>query len=358
LISLIYKVPPINTGPVVERAEPCRICGCRSGFRVATVDYWDIRTSEIILCPECKLAQLDPMLTNEETSEGCLAYYIEESLRVSRDEQFRNCVRNFRRGVLFAYTLQRRKISPNEVLELGPGSGYFSAGLKFVFPWIRITVMDVNPSVLEFIRNQHGYEVIRSVPDSFSKPCEERFDLVIARDILEHVADISAVLSNIRRYLTPGGYFHFITPNGPEDVWKHYITCKLTHSPSELLINHVNYFDGKGLRDLLEKNGFIPVEYYTYDLKRNIKGGWVSRKMHRSPVSVKRDARKFIGENEGKLSPTVFKKEEILDKWYIRENMKWITFLYSFYQHFPVVRLNPDRNTGHEILGLFRKAIR
>jgi len=356
MIPLLAKVPPVNDGPIVERSEPCRACRSNSGFRVATVDYWDIRNSEIILCPECGLAQLDPMLTEEETSEGCLAYYIEESLRVSRDEQFRNCVRNFRRGVLFAYTLRRKNINPHHILELGPGSGYFTAGLKFIFPDVNIVVMDVNAEVLQFNREQHGYDVIRAVPDNFVAACEGKFDLVIARDILEHVADISAVLSNVCSYLSPGGYFHFITPNGPEDVWKHYITCSLTHSPSELLINHVNYFDGKGLRDLLEKRGFMPVEFYTYDLKRNINGGWIRKKKHRSPVSVKRDAKRFISENEGKLSHSVFKKEEILNKWYIRENMKWVAFLYSLYQHYPIVRLNPDKNTGHEISGLFRKA--
>jgi SAM-dependent methyltransferase len=342
---------------LVKRAEPCRSCGYQSGILVGVVDYWDIRRSVLVLCPQCNLIQLDPMLTAEETSKGCYAYYIEEMLGTSGSEYIRNMVRNFRRGVVFGHSLKRRKITPQCILETGPGSGYFSAGLQFVFPGVGVTVMDINREVLDFNRRHHNYLTCEGIPDNFIPALANRFDLVVARDVLEHVADISAVLSNLRAYLKPGGYLHFITPNGKEDVWKHHLAHTLANTPSELLINHVNYFDGKGLNELLIRTGFIPVKYYAYGIKTTLRGkGWKHTLRLMVPVSQKHSADQYIREKSGEVKRVDLHKNAILKQWYIRPGAPRITLLYSLYQHSSLIRLNPVRNSGHEFYGLFRRA--
>jgi hypothetical protein len=128
------------------------------------------------------------------------------------------------------------------------------------------------------------------------------------------------------------------------------------NAPSELLINHVNYFDGKGLKNLLTEMGFDQVEYYTYGLKTTFRGqGWKENPKLMSPVSKKRKADEYIKANK-LAGSNEFRKDEILDKWYIRTNAKWITFLYCLFHHFSVFRIAPERNIGHEIYGLFRKS--
>ncbi len=353
---LFGKIPAAIEGKIIEREENCRICNDKNGKLIAVVDYWDIKTARLIKCPKCNHIQLDPMLSDTETSKGCLAYYMEEALRTSKKEQFKNCVRNFRRGVVFGYSLRSKKISPKSVLEMGPGSGYFSAGLEFVFPNLEITVMDINTEVLEFNAQYHNYHTIHEIPDNFVPGFAGKFDLIIARDIIEHVSDISQVLKNANRYLAVNGFFHFITPNGHEDVWKHYLTSILTNSASELLINHVNYFDGKGLNDLLIQEGFIPVDYYTYNIKTTLRGsGWKKTIKLMSPVSVRKPADLFIKENAGAISNIEFVKKEILNKWYIQNGAKWITYIYCLYQHFSILKINPGLNVGHEIYGLYKK---
>lgn len=358
------KFPPPITGKPVKREEACRICGEISAEQIGQVDYWDIKTASLVKCPKCKHIQLDPMLSDAETSRGCFAYYIEESLRTGHEEMAKNCVRNFRRGVLFGNSLMRKRIQPKNVLELGPGSGYFAAGLQFVFPQSVITVMDVNPEVLRSNREQHQFKTVQGIPDNLMDEYEGLFDLVIARDIIEHVTNISAVLININHYLKPGGYFHFITPNGHEDVWKHYLTAIFTGKPSQLLINHVNYYDGKGLRDLLIMKGFAEVDYYIYTLKGSFKGnGWRRSQKLMSPVSGKAggvpgnrmySAGYFINEKAGDVQSIEFNKKEILDQWYISDKNRWITYLYSIFQHFTIFRIRPEFNIG-EIYGLFKK---
>lgn len=296
------------------------------------------------------------MLTDEETSLGCLAYYKEEIQRTGTREEWRNCVRNFRRGVLFGYSLKRKGFSAGSVLETGPGSGYFAAGLRFVFPGARITVMDINREVLDFNRERHGYETIEAVPDRVIDSLDGRYDLVIARDILEHVSDIKKVLQNLHACLAPGGLMHFTTPNGLEDAWKHYLAFRAGHSPSELLINHVSYFDGGGLRNLLGEVGFTPVQYYTYGIKPWLRGnGWKF-----SAALAANRPRGYIADKYAKMeighrSPLPAATSPWPEEWYVRPGAPWITWLYSFLQHQPMIRMNPDRNRGHEFYGIFRK---
>jgi 2-polyprenyl-3-methyl-5-hydroxy-6-metoxy-1,4-benzoquinol methylase len=354
--SLLRRIPAVIRGKVIERVENCSLCNEKTGQQIAVVDYWDIRTSRLIKCSRCNHIQLDPMLTEEETTKGCNAFYIEQSSRSTNKDEYINYVRNFRRGVVFGYSLRKKKISPRSVLELGPGSGYFSAGLKFVFPDVEITVMDINIDVVNYNKQHHGYKVIHDIPDHFLNECKNKYDLVIARDIIEHVSDITKVLENVKQYLTSGGFFHFITPNGHEDAWKHYLTSILTNSASELLINHVNYFDGKGLREFLIQLGFLPVDYYTYTIKTTLRGyGWKKNQKLMSPVSVKKEADAILMRKAEETLTLDLKKEEILDKWYIQNSARWITHLFSVYQHYSIIRINPDLNIGHEIYGLFKK---
>ena len=344
------------TGEIVAREQSCRICQNNRGKRIGTIDYWDIKTCRIVECGSCGHIQLDPMLSEEETTKGCFAYYVEEFLRTDKEEQFKNCERNFRRGVVFGYQLKSRRIFPEQVLELGPGSGYFAAGVQFVFPGVEITVMDINADVLKFNQEHHGFETIREIPDNFTGRYKNKFDLIIARDIIEHVTDIAKVIENANEYLRPGGYFHFITPNGREDIWKHYLTARFENTPSELLINHVNYFDGKGLKNLLIQKGFSPVDYYTYTFKTTLRGlGWRETRALMSRRSKKIKADEYITGKADELNKIVFIKAEILGKWYIRPAAKWITYLYSLYHHFSIVKISPEHNIGHEIYGLFRK---
>ncbi len=354
--NMFINTPLSFKGELLPREENCRICHEKKGIRIGIVDYWDIKTCNIILCEKCSHIQLDPMLTEEETNRGCYAYYIEESLRTGENEQFKNCLRNFRRGVVFGWMLKSRRISPRNILELGPGSGYFAAGLQFVIPTVQITVMDINKEVLDFNQEHHHFETIRSIPDILQTTYQDKFDLVIARDILEHVTDISKVIENVNACLKTGGLFHFITPNGYEDIWKHYLTFKLKSVSSELLINHVNYFDGKGLKDLLIQRGFRRVDYYTHTIKTTFRGqGRKETRKLMSPVSKKMKAALYTERKADDIKRIEFKKVEILKKWYIRPNAKWITWLYSLSHHFSVIRISPMRNIGHEIYGVFEK---
>jgi SAM-dependent methyltransferase len=350
---MLLPVPRPYDGKPVRRHEPCRICESMEGISVATTDFWDLQTSDLVKCPSCGLIQLDPMLTAEATAKGCQAYYVRDITETSLHEQERNLLRNFRRGIVFGFSLKRKGYYPKEILELGPGSGYFAAGVQFVFPECRITVADILEEVLEFNRTVHGFKTIKGSPEDILQYQEKRFDLVIARDILEHVADIGRVVRNVASLLNPGGLFHFLTPNGHEDAWGHFVNRKLRNCPSELLINHVNYFDGRGLRDFLEKEHFTPLQYYTYQVKTTFrgKGRKIAEKLAAAP-SAKRSAETTIRKLDT-MQDSPAEKKRILSPWYLRMGGKRLAWLVCLYFHHSLVRIDPIRNQGHEIHGLF-----
>lgn len=54
--------------------------------------------------------------------------------------------------------------------------------------------MDINPEVLDFNAKHHNYNTILEIPDKYISEFVEKFDLRFARDIIEHVTDISKVV--------------------------------------------------------------------------------------------------------------------------------------------------------------------
>jgi len=343
-------------GERVVRQEPCRICGSSEGIKIAETEFWNLQNCDIVQCTSCKLIQLDPMITLENTAIGCHSYYLKEIIETPVLEQKRNLLRNYRRGIVFARSLQKKGVHPETILEFGPGSGYFSAGIQFIFPGCRITVVDIVDEVMKMNQEIHGFNVFSGSPEDIRLFEDRKFDLIIARDILEHVTDIGRVILNIAALLNPHGLFHFITPNGKEDVWGHYINWEFRKKPSELLINHVNYFEGAGLLKCLTGSGFSKVEYYTYQVKYALRGkGWKRKEKLAVPVSTKQSADELIRLHEKNQGAQYFQKDEILDVFIFRTKIVWLINLYCRYKHHWLIHLDPRRNVGHEIHGVFIK---
>jgi ubiquinone/menaquinone biosynthesis C-methylase UbiE len=335
------------------------MCGSADAIVIGKTDFWDLQRSDIVKCTSCGLIQLDPMLTAEATETGCNAYMLEELCNTTAKEQERNLIRNWRRGVLFASHIKRRGFHPASILEFGPGSGYFGAGIRHIFPGCRVTVVDIVDDVLRNNREVHGSATFKGTPENIEQIGNQKFDLIIARDIIEHVTDISKVIENVVKHLTENGLFIFITPNGHEDVWGHYIRHKISNKPSELLINHVNYFDGKGLLEYLKKGGLSPFAYYTYQVKTTFRGkGWSMDPKLATAVSQNRSAAEMIRLSNDRIPSSVSGKKDVFAHWIFTTRLKWITVFYCWYHHFTVIRLNPTLNVGHEIFGLFIKKVK
>jgi len=101
------------------------------------------------------------------------------------------------------------------VLDLGCGGGLFSEALAA--QGARVTGIDRSGASIAAAR-RHALEqdvaVDYQVADAATLPfADSSFDVVVASEVLEHLADVDGALKEAARVLVPGGLFIFDTPN-------------------------------------------------------------------------------------------------------------------------------------------------
>jgi putative flippase GtrA/SAM-dependent methyltransferase len=89
------------------------------------------------------------------------------------------------------------------------------------------------------------------------------FDLVILGAVLEHVRDLGTVLEQVRARLRPGGRLFVEVPDAAS------FTCAEADSPyQEFSIEHINYFSGSSLANLLALHGFAEEDSRSFSLQQ------------------------------------------------------------------------------------------
>tara|TARA_B100001540_G_C15586301_1_gene541873 strand:- start:204 stop:812 length:609 start_codon:yes stop_codon:yes gene_type:complete len=98
------------------------------------------------------------------------------------------------------------KRSCEKILEVGCGPGVFYK------PWSELNVewkgIEINPYWIKF-GEKNGVPVLNKSMDSI----EEKFDVVMAHQVIEHVENPVEFMNNIKSILKPGGIVHLELPN-------------------------------------------------------------------------------------------------------------------------------------------------
>jgi SAM-dependent methyltransferase len=103
---------------------------------------------------------------------------------------------------------------------------------------------------------EQGYDVRLSNAENFD--LGEKFDCVVAGEIIEHVGNVSGLLDSAKRHLAPGGILLITTPN----PWYWRFVLKAALSPDvHPNAEHVAWFCQATLRQLLARHGFEIVEF-------------------------------------------------------------------------------------------------
>jgi 2-polyprenyl-6-hydroxyphenyl methylase/3-demethylubiquinone-9 3-methyltransferase len=114
--------------------------------------------------------------------------------------------------------------SGKRILDIGCGGGIFAEPLAAA----GASVVGIDPSEgsIEVARQhaaQEELEIDYRVAYAESFDTDERFDAVMAVDVLEHVDDVDATLAASARVLRPGGLFGFLTHNQTLEAFELYI---------------------------------------------------------------------------------------------------------------------------------------
>src|SRR5262245_8555824 len=147
-----------------------------------------------------------------------------------------------------------------KVLELGCASGYVSKVLTEQFG-CTVTGIELNPEAAAKAR-QRCERVIcgdAEVLDYAKELADERFDVVLFGDVLEHLKDAGTVLRKIRDFVKPDGYAVASIPNiGHAAVVLELMAGRFAYRPLGLLDNtHIRFFNRRSIYELFESTGYV-----------------------------------------------------------------------------------------------------
>jgi 2-polyprenyl-3-methyl-5-hydroxy-6-metoxy-1,4-benzoquinol methylase len=157
--------------------------------------------------------------------------------------------------------------SNKRVLELGCGGGHISQALRE--QECEVVAIEVNA---EAARHASAFceRVIRADLDYFDfdqKLGSDRFDVVMAEDVLEHLKDPASVLRSVSRFLRPGGYVVLSVPNIAHlSVRVALLAGKFPYAESGLLDRtHLRFFTRDSVQKLLHDTGFAIGHFQTVE---------------------------------------------------------------------------------------------
>ena len=105
---------------------------------------------------------------------------------------------------------------PEQILEIGCGSGATGMAIKEKFPDVTYIGMDSNKEAAKTAQTRLDRVIVSNIEkvhfDSFGLK-KECFDLIICADILEHLYDPWKTLFDLRDYLAPDGKILASIPN-------------------------------------------------------------------------------------------------------------------------------------------------
>lgn len=157
--------------------------------------------------------------------------------------------------------LLARVVSGERVADLGAGLGHFAAALQGA--GCEVVALDSSPIAVGLARERHpGLDVRRVEADGELALEDSSVEVVWAGEVIEHVADTAAWLSEVRRVLRSGGRLLLSTPYHGR-----------VKTAALALARHEEHFDPRGphlrfytcpaLRELLLDFGFEDVALST-----------------------------------------------------------------------------------------------
>jgi len=142
------------------------------------------------------------------------------------------------------------------VLDVGCGSGVHGAELKRILGH-RVTGVDISEESIAKARTRLEAAHVADVTKPHAYPFEPGFDVILFSDILEHLYDPVAVLSDHIKLLKPGGHVVVSLPNVA--IWN--VRLELLfgrfryQDTGTLDRTHIRFFNHRSFFELLETGG-------------------------------------------------------------------------------------------------------
>ena len=163
-----------------------------------------------------------------------------EQIRSMEEESFWFRARNR----IIQRAVSRHLHGQGEFLEVGCGTGFVLEGLRSRFPGLQLAGSELSiRGLLLAAARVNGVELLQM--DARSIPYVSHFDGIGIFDVIEHIEEDQAVLSELFRSLRPGGILFITVPQHPF-LW----------SSVDVFAKHVRRYRRQDLLRMLKEAGF------------------------------------------------------------------------------------------------------
>ncbi|HEY6892088.1 MAG TPA: class I SAM-dependent methyltransferase [Solirubrobacter sp.] len=186
-----------------EAVRACNLCGSAHQVEVARTDRYGYPV-KLTICATCGLGYLASRLT----AEAYAAFYREvyrplvsayHGRRI--DAETVQAEQRLYAGELAAWLRGAGGLAPRSVLDVGGSTGVVAAA--FDGPGVALTVLDPAPQELA-VAAAAGMQTIAGFAEDFDAG-DQRWDLVLLCQTIDHLLDATATLTALRGLLAPGG---------------------------------------------------------------------------------------------------------------------------------------------------------
>jgi SAM-dependent methyltransferase len=145
---------------------------------------------------------------------------------------------------------------PGTVLEIGPGLGDLADHLVKRFPKARIQLSEISPQAAKILESRFQNESRITVSQSdvlFGENDSQRFDLIIACEVFEHIKDDLVGLHAVASLLNTKGYFIFSAP------------CHMRKwQAADVFAGHYRRYERDELIEKLQSAGLDILRFWTF----------------------------------------------------------------------------------------------
>jgi len=254
--------------------EPCVFCGSSDVCLDCQVSIRGALNTDVTRCRRCGLLYVNPPPTPDQISQLYDTSYWDPPGTGAR-EASRRYHRHYRFGAAYGRRLQRIS-RQGRMLEIGCGLGFFLKGVADHCDW-QVEGVDVAAGLEAFAREKLGVRVTEGRFEEIDF-AGRQFDLVLARDVLEHVPRPMAFLEAASRILRPGGLLELELPNGPLDLAPARRAFRRGERAS-MGAGHLLFISPRVLRAMVAGAGFVVVSASVHSFRDGLRslGLWSER---------------------------------------------------------------------------------
>ena len=230
----------------------CPICECDTYEKVFFRDFTPLKeispfkSYDVVICEKCGLVYANNIISNMPIFE-----YYDMVSKYDSDYGVSSESQNRYKSICEFIS---KKIYTNQcILDIGCATGGLLYNLKKM-GYKKIMGLEPSLKCAEYAKDNYDIDVYVGSIYSENNFCNEKFDLIILEQVLEHIIDLKIEIKECLKYLKEDGKIYIGVPN----------LARLFEYDNELFqafsTEHINYFNLKTLEILMSKLGFSLLE--------------------------------------------------------------------------------------------------